>query len=442
MRRKYEIPLHAFFDHTGISRHLEKRAKQGWMLEHIRTNSFFRYRRCEPQNLRFAVTYFPTASDFAAPDEDQQAFYDLCAAAGWKFVAQTFQMQIFCNEDPDAVPLETDPAVQLENIHNALWRNYMGGKFALLAVVLMMLFNIGSKLEASVFSTMRSSLTLLTSALILLLVPHQALEVAAYYRWRKKALRAAEEENRFLPVPGGRVRETIFLTLYALLIAAIIVEIPPSAGLIFFFGVASFLLILQLVFFLRDFLKKKGISVTWNYFFSILLIVALTCGRTAVTFYLNEHTRPQQDIGVSADTLPLTAELLGQQEESTSAYYEEVGSPLASTVNAGQLFRSGSQAAPRVFFYFLHRSPSEWILSHSARWQIRYLGYEFLADLPTADQRIDPAPFGAKEAWIRIHNGNHEYLLRYDECVIQLSFYWEPSAHQVQTAAQTLLQWQ
>ena len=83
MKRKYDPLLHAFFDHTGIARHLEKRARQGWMLDYIRTNTFFRYRRCEPKDLRFAVTYFPTASEFSAPEDDQKEFYDLCAAAGY-----------------------------------------------------------------------------------------------------------------------------------------------------------------------------------------------------------------------------------------------------------------------------------------------------------------------------------------------------------------------
>ena len=75
MKKRYEYPLYAFYDHTGMARHLEKMSEKGWMLERIYTNSFWRYRRCEPKRRHFAVTYFPTASDFdAAPGADQQEF--------------------------------------------------------------------------------------------------------------------------------------------------------------------------------------------------------------------------------------------------------------------------------------------------------------------------------------------------------------------------------
>ena len=113
MKYRYEYPLYAFYDHTGMARHLEKMAQKGWMLEKIHTNSLWRYRRIKPQTLHFAVTYFPHASDFdAAPGDGQQEFYDLCEAAGWQFVAQTFQIQVFCNAQEDPVPLDTESHIK------------------------------------------------------------------------------------------------------------------------------------------------------------------------------------------------------------------------------------------------------------------------------------------------------------------------------------------
>ena len=56
MKYRYEYPLYAFYDHTGMARHLEKMAQKGWMLDRIHTNGLWRYRRIEPQTLHFAVT--------------------------------------------------------------------------------------------------------------------------------------------------------------------------------------------------------------------------------------------------------------------------------------------------------------------------------------------------------------------------------------------------
>lgn len=60
-KRRIE-PL-SFFDHTGISGHLEKMAAKGWMIEKI-VNTGWVYRRIEPKKIHFAVSYFPKASEF------------------------------------------------------------------------------------------------------------------------------------------------------------------------------------------------------------------------------------------------------------------------------------------------------------------------------------------------------------------------------------------
>ena len=65
--KKRELNLYAFYDHTGLERHLEKMATNGWMLESVGTYAL-RYRRCEPKKLRFAVVYYPKTDSFC-PDE-------------------------------------------------------------------------------------------------------------------------------------------------------------------------------------------------------------------------------------------------------------------------------------------------------------------------------------------------------------------------------------
>ena len=76
--KKRELNLYAFYDHTGLERHLEKMAANGWMLESIGTYAL-RYRRCEPKKLRFAVVYYPKTDSFC-PDEPDHGLADRYAA--------------------------------------------------------------------------------------------------------------------------------------------------------------------------------------------------------------------------------------------------------------------------------------------------------------------------------------------------------------------------
>lgn len=53
----------SFYDQKGIEKKLEQMAAQGWMINQP-GGLFWTFRKIRPQQLRFAVTYFPSASEF------------------------------------------------------------------------------------------------------------------------------------------------------------------------------------------------------------------------------------------------------------------------------------------------------------------------------------------------------------------------------------------
>lgn len=67
---KRRMELLSFYDHTGIERHLARMARKGWKVEKI-NNSFWTYRRIEPQELQVAVdmSWEPTAEQMAMVGE-------------------------------------------------------------------------------------------------------------------------------------------------------------------------------------------------------------------------------------------------------------------------------------------------------------------------------------------------------------------------------------
>ena len=119
-KKRREVNLYSYYDHAGIVRHLEELARQGWQLEHT-GSVFWTYRRCEPAELHYAVVYFPKASQFdPEPPPEQRDFWALCKATGWELVSNRYQMQVFCNPAKNPTPIETDPVVQVENVHAAM----------------------------------------------------------------------------------------------------------------------------------------------------------------------------------------------------------------------------------------------------------------------------------------------------------------------------------
>lgn len=191
-RKRIRLEPLSFFDHTGISAHLEKMAEKGWMIERI-ANYGWVYRKIEPKRIRFAVSYFPKASEFdPEPSEAQQTFLDFCAHSGWTLACTSAQMQIFYNERENPVPIETDPMLELETIHEACYKSFFLVQFIWLTLGLLMGFGFVGTAVTNPIITLSNPGGLFTGVCWLLLILVSSADLITYFYWRKKALQAAE----------------------------------------------------------------------------------------------------------------------------------------------------------------------------------------------------------------------------------------------------------
>ena len=127
--RKRRLEQFSFYDHTGMERHLENMARKGWLLEKMSTFGWT-YRRIQPRELTFFVTYYPRASEFdPSPSVGQLDFQEFCAHTGWVLAASRDQIQVFYNEYENPTPIETDPQLEVETIHKAAKRGILPPRF-------------------------------------------------------------------------------------------------------------------------------------------------------------------------------------------------------------------------------------------------------------------------------------------------------------------------
>lgn len=193
MNTKRRWETFSFYDRSGIARHLEAMAARGWMLEAIGPLGW-KYRRCPPRQLRFAVTYYPKATVYdPAPTQEQEFFYDLCAHDGWILAASSGEMQVFFNDYPAPTPIETDPALEVETIHKLAWRRVLLPWGLILAVLLATALRVFMKrrgvdaemTQGAVISVLLGVLWLLTA--ISPLLPLDALRGGTVQEWAHSA---------------------------------------------------------------------------------------------------------------------------------------------------------------------------------------------------------------------------------------------------------------
>ena len=111
MKRKYELNPYTPCQFADIRDHLEAMALRGWRLERME-DYFLVYRRGEPKPVRYALVFHPEMGYLEpAPTSEGEVYRDYCRQAGWEPVAfwSNFpQIEVYCNEEPHPIPLQTD----------------------------------------------------------------------------------------------------------------------------------------------------------------------------------------------------------------------------------------------------------------------------------------------------------------------------------------------
>ena len=278
---KFEwMPLYSYLDRTAITAHLSDMAAQGWMLEKLGAWGW-RYRRTEPKKLQFAVTFFPAASQFdAVPSERLETYRDYCAAAGWVLAAESAQVQVFCTEDENAVPIETDPAVELGSIRKSAKKGYIGSYWALLALSLLQILFQCYRIWTDPVDTLSSDASL---AAVLNWLPLDVLiiaELTRYYRWQRKAEAAAETGSPLPDLRSARWLGILVMVWSGVIILWLLASYWSFRGM--FLLMAGMLLYMGLMVLLangaRDALKRLKAPRWVNIAATLGIIIALTVG--------------------------------------------------------------------------------------------------------------------------------------------------------------------
>jgi len=276
---KYIIAQFTFYDRTGICRLLEKQARKGWLLDKV-TNFAWRFRRTEPKDVRFAVTYFPKASAYdPGPSEQQRELIEFCAYSGWVLVGTTAQLQVFYNEAENPVPIDTDPMLELENIHRSAKKNYLPAYIMLLLLALMQIGMQISQLFISPLSYLSQSTTMFNWLCQLSLLTMCVMELGGYFCWYRRA-KAAAENGEFVETRGFRNVELVMVSLILAAFVVMLCSMQPRMAVIMGISLGMLFAVIVGISAIQSYMKRRGVSTETNrrvaWVLTILLSVAVT----------------------------------------------------------------------------------------------------------------------------------------------------------------------
>lgn len=462
---KRRLERFTFYDHTGIEAHLEKMAAEGWMLEKM--PYLWHYRRCEPQNVKFCVTYYPRASIFdPEPTEGELDFHAYCERTGWKLAASNAQLQIFYNEDPDATPIETDPVMEVDTLHRTAKRTFLPTYFFLLALVLFNLWMFVGEIVNHPIRLLSSPVRLVSCVVYVELFLLCGVTVGGYFRWHRRARQAAER-GEFLATPNHTQFQNVCLAVTALVMAywlfCYVWQGDRLTRIVYLVMIGWFLVIFFGTRLVMNFLKKKKVSKNVNrvvtfggiFVLSYVLLFGMIIALVSATGRGLLPTRGEGDVEhyeyqgqvwyLYRDEIPLRI------EDMMAVDYDDY---ITSFEGDDSLFLSRYEAEQRPRFDADDFKDIPTLDYEIVSVKVPFLynwcrGAMYRDGTRNADTfnygyvERDPAPWGADQVWELMDFDDEGYswnkfLLCYDRRIVSIHFDWTPTAEQMRIVGEKL----
>ena len=445
----------SFYDQQAIRKKLEEMAEQGWMLGKL--GSFmWTYKRIEPKKLLFSVTYFPSASDFdPSPTDGELTKIDYCRQDGWNLVTSRGVMQIFCNEDLDAVPIETEPVLQVENICRSMRKNVLFPQVMLCAMLLVNLLIRLSQWRRDPVGELSSPFSIYSVLMFVALTLACLYEIGFCVCWSRRAKAAARNDGVFLPIRSKPVASWVLIAVSALFLILSCTALRGPIGyallwicmalLVIAIGAAGNLL--------KNTLKKRGVSRNVNRIVSVFAVVLLTYlmlgiltaaiiqGRMRFnseknvigTYELYGRTRE-----IYNDPLLLEIEELADVNAQWSKAADQQETFLLSSTEYRQYAvptDGNAKVDERELEYTVTEVKQHFLYDFIKRAVLNSRQDEVHDDFVFTDhyEPIDASIWNADDAY-QLHWSDsvlNTYLICWGDRIVEIKFYWEPTPKQI-----------
>ena len=434
--QKHCMARFAFYDRTGIQAFLEKQAAQGWMLEDI-GNFGWKFRRTEPQQLRFAVVYFPKADMYdPEPGEAEQTFREFCAHGGWILAASSAQMQIFYTKGEESIPIETDPVMEVENIHKSMKKSVLPACWLMLVFLVLLLVLAVIGYRASMIRYLSDSGMLLAVVCCAAMLMMDIWQMGSYYRWYRRAQKTAEAEGIFLETRSTSRGETVAAVVVLICLVGLLLpgqDWRRAADV--WIDLAVYLTMIVLIGLFRGKLKREGYDAqtgrTAALIACMVLAIVLSLFVKPLAHAAADSFREQEAVRLpltiedlrGADDLEYTNLMLYDQESLLLGYQDAFQAPSDTGIDMRLEYEIVDVKVP-----FLYRGCLEELMQIPAH--ITQGHYE----------ETDPAPWGAERAW-QLYEGRKPrswYVLCYEDTILEIIPSWEMTVAQMAVVGEIL----
>ena len=417
---RIEMNFYSIYDRAGLEKHLEDMAAKGWMLDKMGQYLWY-YRRTESRKIKFAVSFFPSASVFdPAPSEKQETYREFCEHAGWNFIGCSGQLEVYWHEDENAVPLLTDPMMEIKTIHKTAKKTVILSNVLLFAIVIMNVCRTIQFYRNNTISALLSDSNFWTALEIVFVGVYCVSELIRYFAWYFKAKKIAESEEHFLTTKSTigytKAMLGIMILLFVIGFASFMLDESILVGAVIL-GYST--VIFAIVFGIKSILKKMNASTNVNRTITFISCFVVSLIVTSIaTFFILRNIEPHQSY---QEELPLSIEDLAMVEIGEYSCYENMEESSVLKRLSVRQESSSLEEVPELSYAVIDiKYPAlydvcvEAFLKGAGKYNSEIVYHEITDEI-----------WGADKVY-RLHEGAeylNTYLLCYENRIVQISLY-------------------
>lgn len=444
MKAKREINKYSILEFTKLEKHLEEMAVNGWMLS--KTGGFFwSYEETEPKQIHFSIVFFPKTNNLdPEPSEDLKMMWDFCERTGWKLVSQLGQMQIFCNEEENPVPIETESWIQVKNIHqtaktNVVFTHGILGVNAILQLAMQVM-----QFAINPVNWLGANYNIWLVLVWFALGIGSGVELIHYFLWYRKAKRIAEEEcYLYLPKSIGRFRVVYLGVAIISLFFAFLSLLDYVGANVVAVSLFWVLVMIAVPYSSSRFLKWKKVSAKAN--IAITVILAIVCSFVMVGSIMISVMNNAESIFERKSEMPLQISDLREVDHDNLFESFRVSNSVFISYAEGTQFEhleEGASVEERLSINyeiivikvpFVYGLCKEELLSK----------YGFIDEDETGFEGYckDNIPqWGAEEVYRRYTGGTarNDFIVCYEDRLVQIDFNWDVTDEEIEKVCEIL----
>lgn len=438
---------------------LEKLAAKGMLLEEC-GSFFWTFRKETPQKLKYTVTYFSEGSVFnPGITDNQQTYFDYAKEAGWNFVTQFNQMQIFCSEDNNPIPFETDEKEKFENIKRCMKKSFLPPIVISILVFILNLVVQFNSFQLNPIDFLSDYARIFPVFMFLAVIIYELYSLLNYLMWCKRS-------EKSIANGGGcdkrrsivhRTVDVLFMIFIFGSLGYCLFYLAYETSLFGLFLAIVHMPILMIVFWSSiKYLRNKKVSAKLNKIISIVALTIASFSYLALVMVLimkfgfstdggsdyrtvawQMNSSYSHEYKLYSDTIPLTCEdLYGPIDYDYYSYKEEIDSTFFLSKSAYEQNSLPAKNAPPEIEYDILEPQFDFVYQLAKGHLLKIPDWRDNESFESIDNNI----FGTAEAYQRYygHNPTGEYILFFSDKIIVLDMEEQPTPEQISIIVEKL----